>query len=189
MRAEEAYGMWVNEVIRCPPRADKIFFAHFKSILWVASELRRLYGAPDQVLYRGILCDEKYIAFDGKLNASYIPPSISFSEDKAVAEEFADIDSFMSAIIKMHGGPRTGYIIEHRPAMKEILFYWKWMEPLGILKHMTKHNQDVLTQQKEVVIVQSGIRFAVTKYKRSTHGLQQNTGANQEAPLTGYKQQ
>lgn len=110
-------------------------------------------------LFRGILIDDNSCIKNGKLKPLEFISAISFSEDKSVAEYFADTKSDMSQYVMQVRPNSKGYLIEHTPSENEILFHYSWAEKLNLYGLFPFLEKDIVDEQKEVILFQFNINF------------------------------
>ena len=139
---------------------DAYYLEHKSSIEAYASLLNEKYPCPVTSLYRGILLEE---------DIDLLPPLdhiqfLSFSEDRNVAYNFADIDSDISQFMKAQSPNAKGYVIEYTPEKDEILFHHSWVDCLGLDWYLHKASIDLLREQKEVTLKQSMKEFKLKRY-------------------------
>lgn len=159
----QAYKDFVSTAIQgfSPNEAEKILTNHRSEILTTARELSADLEMPLDI-FRGILLERseaRKVIKNGKLKPHQTAQYLSFSIDPMVAVMFADINSQMSAPIKMHN-PRMdqGYIIHHTVTdPSEILFFYGWWDE--VLGNELTH----FKRQAEVIILPKNRYFNAEK--------------------------
>lgn len=157
-----------------PIAADRYLRENLDEIREYAGILLHKIGYEPRPIHRGIILEEK---IDGKLQPHNGFSYLSFTEDMAIAERFANIDHWMSFILRANGY-KYGYMIEYTPALDEILFhhsfvdllpYDDWFISVGI-------EDNKVREQKEVTIIQPQHSFTQIKQyepKRSSPAIYQ----------------
>jgi len=129
---------------------------------------------PVKRLYRGVLVDPD--SLESRDGRSFLKPLdkiqyLSFTEDREIAEYFADTGSDMSGMVMSLHPNYKGYIITHVPSVDEILIHWRWsillripdmLENAGI----TGANSTIL-EQREITLWQRGHEFEVIPYEKN----------------------
>lgn len=158
----QTYLTFIYNVVVPRGGADQFYDRHVASITRTATMLRKKFHFTPQTLYRGILLDP-HAASSGWLEPADFVKYLSFSESRAVACEFADINHPMSDFVRARTPQFRGYIIEHTPTPSEVLFHHSWAELLGLHKLGLLHwDQGAVLHQREVVLRQTGLRFSLT---------------------------
>lgn len=166
---EEDFEIYFNFVANAlrggnPQAVDAHYKANRRSINLIAAKCVEKFSPPRKKIYRGILLEDQYVknnTFKPMHNILYM----SFSEDKNVALEFGDPHSWMSGSFMSQNPNAKGYIIEHHPKAKEILFHWTWYQKIG-LHRIPGDDSTTIIQQKEVIIRQTGQRLNLVPYNR-----------------------
>lgn len=168
------YMHFVTEALR-GGNPDTFFRLNRSEITVVARQLRKV--IPTTVmptLYRGILLDpQKHTGHVCPLDhVTYV----SFSEDRHVAEVFADMDHDMASLYRQIYPNHEGYIIRHELQEEDvILFHHSWAEPLHLEFYFGDKVRNVL-EQKEVMLLNRGLPMLVRRFPRGTsnHDLGRN---------------
>lgn len=154
-------NLYINYVVfglRCNKNADHLFSQYSQEIVKVAAFLRantNMRGVGK--VHRGILLQDEYakdLIIKPVLHCSFL----SFSEDIEIAKSFADINSEISAYVRMERPDSKGYLIEYEPSAMEILFHWTWAEVLQLDK-TGMVDMELIRNQKEVMVMQTGKEF------------------------------
>lgn len=157
----QTYLTFIYNVVVPRGGADQFYVRHGASISRTAAVLRKKFQFTPQKLYRGILLDPQAAA-SGRLDPADFVQYLSFSESRAVACEFADINHPMSDFVRARTPHFRGYMIEHTPAPSEVLFHHSWAERLGLHNLGLLHwDQGAVQHQREVVLRQTGLRFSL----------------------------
>lgn len=146
-----------------PTKVDQLYKKYESEILETAESLRKQFDYKPTKLYRGILLEDEQV-FDGKVLPIDHIKYLSFTEDRAVAKDFADPDSLMSAVVVAMRPSVKGYIIEHVPNQDEVLFHWSWFYELPLLHNIYVLDPMVILKQKETILKQSGHQFNLIAY-------------------------
>jgi hypothetical protein len=163
----DVLNLYVNFIARAiipvEQDADVFYRAHASAIEDAAAMLRGRFGVPAAPLWRGILLDPGAIGADMSLAPIGHITYLSFSEERTIAEEFANPQAWISALVRLQKPHVRGYLIKYEPSSQEVLFSHHWAEPMGI-NHMRipMWNADSVTRQREVIIRQQGHRFLLT---------------------------
>lgn len=165
----EIYFNWsCNQLAGESVATDLYLRQNLDVIRKVAIEL--LYKTGNTVLkplYRGVIM--KYPDME-RLQPSTNFTSLSFSEDKKIAEQFADPEHYMAEKL-VERGDKYGYIIEYKPLLiSEVLFHHDFLKLfpyvdcilLGLNVDASK-----IHLQKEVTILQPIFPFNLKKYDKN----------------------
>lgn len=95
------------------------------------SKSRKKIGLSPQKVYRGILLEGNQVGADRKIPRLAEPLFMSFSENKDVACWFAYRDSIMSTVVLAQRPDVQGWIAEHKPKWKDVLFHHRWVPQLN----------------------------------------------------------
>lgn len=133
-----------------PVGADNFLKLHFEEIKEVAQVLLMGIEYIPSKVYRGVILRETIDELKPHPNFTYV----SFSEDKNIAEAFADTSEEGFGSVFYLGD--YGYIIEHEPKLEEILFHWRFIELLPYEKAFKRagFTDPLFRKQKEVTIIQ-----------------------------------
>lgn len=157
-----------------PVGADRYLRDNLEEIRLYAERLLRKINYEPRPVVRGVILREQ---INGKLDPHPRQTYLSFTEDMTIAERFADINHWMSFILR-NNGYKYGYIIEYTPAIDEVLFhhsfvdilpYDDWFRSVGI-------DDNKIREQKEVTIIQPQHSFTQIKryeQKRSSPAIYQ----------------
>jgi hypothetical protein len=144
-----------------PVGADRYLRDNLEEIQHYAGRLLRKINYEPQTVHRGVILPEQ---IDGKLDPHPRQTYVSFTEDISIAERFADINHWMSFILRANGY-KFGYMIEYTPTIDEILFhhsfvdllpYDDWFISVGVYDNKVR-------EQKEVTIIQPAESFTQIK--------------------------
>lgn len=162
LQEQNIYMTFVVNALRggSPIATDAFLRDNLKIIKRVAKELYK--NISIKPIYRGVILDEK--------NKSFLNPHpgftyISFSEDKSVAEHFADTSSEGFGTFLSLGD--YGYIITLEPKDNyDLLFHYSLLdtERINFLKVFTPEDIDFYKKQKEVMILQPFKKLPLQKY-------------------------
>jgi hypothetical protein len=160
------FGLYMNFILNAlmggnPKGVDAYYGKNKEAIDSVASVLVKKMKLNPQQVYRGILLDPKEVT-DLVLKPMHEILYLSFSTDKEIAEDFADMNSEMSFMVKFQQPHFKGYVIEHIAQPAEILFHHSWAIPLGVGAHL---DMEVILKQKEVMLKQEGKKFPLKPFK------------------------
>jgi len=156
------YQFIISALLGDNPSKTDVFFKKYKdNILSIANMLKSKLPLPQSLLYRGIILEDKNIINNKLKPLSYIT-YLSFTENLKIAENFADINSWMACTIMNKRPESKGYIIEYKPIKEEILFYWKWYEILK-LNEIPILNVSLIKSHEEVIIMQTNKIFKLNK--------------------------
>jgi hypothetical protein len=149
---------------------DAFFRENEESIITMANsfnndfkeELNVLFP-KEQIIYRGIILEEnKELSLEPVSHIEYI----SFSTDKKIANEFADLSHGMAEFFKKMRPLNThGYIIESNLVDEVILFHWRWLDIFledlfpQLKKYFTKEHVAMVKKQKEVMVKQQHKKY------------------------------
>ena len=149
---------------------DDFFRENEESIITMANsfnndfkeELNFLFP-KEQIIYRGIILEEnKELSLEPVSHIEYI----SFSTDKKIANEFADLSHGMAEFFKEMRPLNThGYIIESNLVDEVILFHWRWLDVFledlfpQLKKYFTKEHVAMVKKQKEVMVKQQHKKY------------------------------
>ena len=144
------------------PRSDNFLKFYRTNIEQIAQELLKLVKYSPCPLYRGIILKHKV----DKILPHQKLQFLSFSTDRSVAENFADINGFGSTIMDISSRLGTfGYVIDYLPKLHEVLFHHDFLSLLPyehaytLLGMKGKTQVEFLKSQKEVVIFQPAEPF------------------------------
>lgn len=152
----------VRAIIPVNQDADAFYRVHAGAIEDAAAMLRDRFGVPSGTLWRGILLDSSDVGTDGLLYPMPTITYLSFSENRAIAEEFANPQSWISTLVRLQRPSVHGYLIEHRADASEVLFSHHWIEPLGLNQmRIPDWSANSVARQCEVILRQKGRRFQV----------------------------
>jgi hypothetical protein len=141
---------------------DWYFRDHEAAIRYYARALQLSSKLQPCKVYRGVLT---VATPNGLITPHDHCTFLSFSEDRKIAECFADIDHPMSIFVRRQHPSFTGFLIEHVAQPEEVIFHWKWAEPL-VLHQYLENGIDVILEQKEVMLFQSGKTFKGIEFPR-----------------------
>lgn len=157
-----------------PGLADRVLETNKAEICRTAAELLELIDYTPGKIYRGIVMEAPQTAIIPHKNFKYL----SFTEDLSIASHFADpINGFGQGIIdiKTQLG-EYGYIIEHTPAVDDVLFHWKFLNILPYKQAFNAMGLDGdaemkgLLKQKEITILQPSFSFTnIINFKQKTN--------------------
>jgi hypothetical protein len=152
-----------------PDRLNSFYLKNKNAILNSASLMRDKFPIENTIYYRGVILNPNKI-----LGRSLEPVSdvhfISFTEDRKVAEYFADKNSEVSRDMARNIPNATGYLIEHQAELSEILFHHSWTPHLGLHTQALLHSRslafgrdavNLIESQKEVILEQRGKSFTL----------------------------
>lgn len=138
-----------------PTEGDRYLRQHYTEIHSIAQELLLRTGYQPKEIYRGILMEEDNLTvLTPHSNMGYL----SFSEDRNIANHFADPNGFgaeygINALIGNYG-----YVVSYLPAVSEVLFHHDFINILPIKDIFKKfgiyETEKTLDIQKEVMIMQ-----------------------------------
>lgn len=150
------------------PIKNKMFFnKHQDKILAMAKLMREKYPVHNKTFYRGIILNSSKV-INNTLEPKDSSEVVYFTEDKKVAEYFADKNSEVSKDMARNIPNAKGYIINHKAEDDEILFHYSWAPFLGLETHALLYNRSLsfgrdadklIQEQKEVVLQQRGKVF------------------------------
>lgn len=183
-KAEELniYFNWSINVLMPvhPPAADHLLKTHKDTIVSVAHQLLSQLNYTPQPFYRGVIFRKPVDKVVPHPEMQYL----SFSDDRKIAEHFADINGFGSDILDVTQQLGTyGYVIEYTPIFSELLFHHAFLSVLPYAEAFTRLGHDgagevaSLKRQKEVVILQPSAPFTnITKQTPSTRNHRSPSG-------------
>lgn len=161
----DIYFNWsCNQLAGDPVATDAYLRKNLEVVKRVAAKL--LYGYKPKPLYRGVIMRESGLT---ELKPSPDFTYLSFSEDKNVAEIFADPEHHMAVELRKQG-KHYGYITEYTPKIEEILFHHVFLEMFPYVECLLiKINVDgsKLHEQKEVTILQPTHPLILNKYDKT----------------------
>lgn len=123
-----AYVSWViYAVVGKTREADALLKAHRPDVIAGAVSQREAFPIDVSVpLYRGFLLEPELLT-RGSISADPRLQSVSFTEDLACAQYFADPEADISAFVHKIRPRAEGYVIEHRASPEDtILFHHSW---------------------------------------------------------------
>lgn len=166
--ALEIYFNWsCNQLAGESVATDYYLRQNLSVIKRVAIELLYKIGYTNKQLYRGVIMKHPDLDL---LRPSQNFTSLSFSEDRRVAEMFADPDHYMAVELRARGD-RHGYIIEYKPLLiSEVLFHYEFLNMFPYVEAiLIGLNVDAskLHEQKEVTILQPMFPFNLKKYDKN----------------------
>lgn len=161
--------VWESIFGTSPTRAHSLYLKNKNQILSSASLMREKFPIKNNIFYRGVILNPKKIP--GK---SLEPISdinfISFTEDRKVAEYFADKTSEVSRELARNIPNAAGYLIEYQAELSEILFHHSWTPHLGLHTQALLHSRSLsfgmdavslIQSQQEVILEQRGKNFSL----------------------------
>lgn len=161
------YLHWVEMALTGgrPDLTDEYFKENQRAIRSMATALYQYHGYSPKVVYRGILLDPHDLKFNRLQPLPYIK-YLSFSEEKGVAEEFADTKSVMSEHLMARRPTHRGYLIEHLPEPTEVIYHYKWGIEMRLDHWFGKNpaGESIIEIQKEVILEQRFRRFKVKEF-------------------------
>lgn len=150
-----------------PVKNNMFFKKNQDRILATATLMRDKYPVENKTFYRGVILNSSKV-----LNNTLEPKDscevVYFTEDKKVAEYFADKNSEVSKMMARHIPKAKGYLVKHEAEDNEILFHYSWASYLGLDTHALLYNRSLsfgkdaeklIQEQKEVVLQQRGKVF------------------------------
>jgi hypothetical protein len=132
-----------------PVGCDKFLNENFFDIKEVAQYFLKDY--TPSLLYRGVILTEKVDTLKPHPNFT----ALSFSEDKKIAESFADSSANGFGTVFYLGD--KGYVVEYTPKKEEVLFHYKMFEFFPYKERFESWDIsgfDDLVAQREVIIIQ-----------------------------------
>lgn len=177
---EKHFGHYINFVLNAlvggnPGAVDNHYRTNNAEIDGVAKGLRASLPTPHHTLWRGILAEDKYIKNGHLLPLEHVT-YLSFTEDKRVAQQFANPLDWMALTVMQKYPNSKGYMIEYHPAFDEIIFHWSWHKALKI-EHYLPQAMETVLEQKEVLLKQKHHHFKLIPYKHSIHSSTRLWGA------------
>ena len=159
------YGMNFLLNALCGHRGTDAFYDQHKADIEIfLADLRQHLPTNYEIVFRGILLDPEIQKTNG-LKALPHLRYISFSSDPAVALEFADLNSEMSAAMKQYRPKYQGYFIKHLATPDSIIFHHSWAERLGLERYL-QDGIETVRRQKEVMIRNDGQVFKLNPVPR-----------------------
>lgn len=145
---------------------DSYYDVHKKFIDGWLKQWRATHPLSPVKVYRGVILDPKEVEkWGGKLPPLEHIRYISFSEDKEIAEVFADMLNPMAQFFRAKHPKHEGYLIEHTADLSEILFHHAWTKELEIVKYFGEETRHVY-EQKEVMLANTFMTFNLIPVKR-----------------------
>jgi hypothetical protein len=147
-----------------PVAADKLLSQNLDIIKEIAGELLKKIKYEPIEIYRGVILTEEILELKSHPNFTYI----SFSEDKKIAESFADNSPKGFGSLFYLGD--YGYVVRHTPKPEEILFHYRFMELLPYKRVFIEAGlgDETLNEQKEVMLLQPQESFTKIKKYETT---------------------
>lgn len=154
-----------------PGAADKYLNIHKSTVTKMAQQFLSELNYKAEAIFRGIILRQPATCIMPEPNMQYL----SFSTDRKVAENFANVDGFGSDIIDVRKQLGTyGYVIEYTPAREEILFHYElldmlpYVEAFNLIGVKGEKDVDGLRKQKEIMIHQPATPFTnITEFKQN----------------------
>jgi hypothetical protein len=150
------------------PVKNNLFFRKHKGVILATARLmREKYPVTNKTFYRGIILNSSKV-LSNTLEPKDSCEVIYFTEDRKVAEFFADKNSEVSKHMARSIQNAKGYVVEHEASDDEVLFHYSWAKHLGLDTHALLYNrslsfgkdaENLIQEQKEVVLQQRGKLF------------------------------
>lgn len=160
MTAKQALGIYFDWSCRAllggnPVGADNYLNNHLEVIKGVAQALLKKVEYTPKEIYRGVILNEPTLELDPHPNFTYL----SFSENRRIAENFADPSEEGFGSLFFLGN--YGYVIEHTPSLEDILFHFSFVDVLPYEEVFRRAGIEnpLLKSQEEVTILQPEQRF------------------------------
>jgi hypothetical protein len=150
---EALFGDSVSEI-------DKMFKRNEEKILSSAKLMREKFKVNENVLYRGVILDNK---LSNTLKPLPDAKFLSFTEDYEIAKNFANINNDLAKYLVNEMNNPKGFIIEHIANLDEILFHYSWAELIGLDMYFNEEVMLLIQEQKEVILEQRGRTFNLKK--------------------------
>lgn len=150
-----------------PVKNNLYYKRHENKILATAKLMREKYPIPNKTFYRGVILNPSKV-LNNRLEPKDSCEVLYFSEDRKVAEFFADKNSEVSKHMARSISNAKGYVVEHKASEDEILFHYSWAPYLGLESHALLYSRslsfgldavNLIQEQKEVVLQQRGKLF------------------------------
>jgi hypothetical protein len=155
MTNEELVGIYFQWSCRAllggdPVATDKFLNDNIDVIKTVAQVMLKKVNYYPTEIYRGIILPEEVDELKPHKNFTYL----SFSEDRKIAESFADPSPSGFGTLFFLG--EYGYLIKYVPKIEEIIFHYSFLNLLPYQEVFIKagYGDDLLVEQKEVTILQ-----------------------------------
>ena len=148
-----------NALVASNTAVDNYFKENQKDIEAFAEIMHQKAPIKVEKIYRGLLMEEALETLEPLPHIQFL----SFSEDKKVAYDFADINSDISVAMRMENPNAKGYIIEYTPQKNEILFHHSWVDLMGLDWYLPKGSIELIREQKEVMLKQNMREFKLER--------------------------
>jgi hypothetical protein len=145
-----------------PVAADQLLKANLDIIKEISGVLLGKFNYTPKEIYRGIILPNEIDELKPHENFTYL----SFSEDRKIAESFANPTPTGFGSLFYLG--KYGYVIEYIPKPEEVIFHYKFMELLPYRSVFIKAGlgDETLNEQKEVTLLQPQEPFIkIKKYE------------------------
>ncbi len=164
---QEIYFNWsCNLLVGEPIATDKYLQDNLKVITTVSLSLLKRIAYTPLIIYRGVIMKDAALK---QLQPSNDFTYLSFSEDKKIAEMFADPEHDMGVELKARGG-HYGYLTEYTPRLDEILFHHHFLKLFPYVEAILFYNNidaSKIHLQQEVTILQPSHPLIINNYDKT----------------------
>lgn len=165
----QKYLSFVGNAIRASTKqCDDYFDNNRSSIKFVAKRLLSNLRVARKPIYRGIILPKSKV-LDGRVASIDHIKFLSFSTNRAKALDFAYIYPEYKNVFESRGDrDLESYLITYTPEPDEIIYHWKWAEPIGLRGILARHDWtpeeiEFAFAQEEVLLEDYGKSFKVDR--------------------------